>query len=55
MFHCLYKMKWRKQPIKLQKYVLLMIQNMQQPIYYHGFNVAILNLGTFIKVSADPF
>lgn len=52
MSDCLYNMNWRKQPIKLQKYFVLMIQNIQKPVYYHGFDVATLNLETFLKVSA---
>lgn len=28
-----------------------MIQNMQKPIYYHGFDVAVMDLRTFISVS----
>lgn len=28
-----------------------MMQNMQKPIYYHGFDVAIMDLRTFIGVS----
>lgn len=44
------KMKWHNLPIKLQKYVILMIGNMQQPIFYHGFYVAVVDLNTFIRV-----
>lgn len=41
---------WFKLTIKLQKYIVLMLLNMQKPIYYHGFGVALLNLRTFIQV-----
>lgn len=51
MCDCVFEMNWRDQPNKLQKYIILMIQNMQTPIYYHGFEVAKLDLRTFIKVS----
>lgn len=45
-----FEMTWRKQSVKLQKYFVLMIAYMQRPVYYHGFNVAIMNLHTFINV-----
>lgn len=41
---------WYELPVDLQKYVLLMIQNMQKPHFYHGFHVVKLDLGTFSKV-----
>lgn len=41
---------WQKLPIELQKYLILMIANMQRPLYYHGFGIAVLDLETFIKV-----
>lgn len=55
MADCLYEMDWRKQPVKIQKYYILMIQNMQQPLHYHGFHVAVMNLRTFIKVSCHLY
>lgn len=48
-----YDFVWHDLPIKLQKYVILMIANMQKPIYYHGFHFAVLNLCTFIQVSLN--
>lgn len=51
MSDCVYNMDWYEQPNELQRYFVLMIQNMQKPIYYHGFEVANLDLRTFIKVS----
>lgn len=41
---------WFALPSKLQKYPIIMITNMQKPLYYHGFEVAPLNLRTFILV-----
>lgn len=38
-------------PPKLQKNFALMIGNMQQPLYYDGFGIALLNMETFGKVS----
>lgn len=48
---CLYECNWQDYPIDLQKYFILMLQNMQQPLWYHAYNVAILNLETFTKVT----
>lgn len=44
------KMEWHILAPKLQKYVVLMIENMQKPIFYHGFHVAVVDLNTFIRV-----
>lgn len=51
MAYCMYASKWQALPINLQKYFILMIGNMQRPLYYHGFNVAYLNLETFCRVT----
>ena len=51
MSNCLYECNWRNLPVKMQKYLVVMIGNSQLPMYYHGFKVAILNLETFTKVS----
>lgn len=53
MGNCLFESNWHVLPIALQKANLLMIQNMQKPIYYHGFGMAILNLTTFSKVTLN--
>lgn len=45
------KMEWHILPSKLQKYVVLMIGNMSRPLFYHGFQVAVVDLSTFIRVS----
>lgn len=52
---CIYEMEWYAQPNELQKYFILMIVNMQKPIYYHGFDVAKLELRTFITVNRRIF
>ncbi|XP_055305901.1 odorant receptor 22c-like [Sitodiplosis mosellana] len=44
---CLYEANWREVSIDLQKYIIVMIQNAQRPLYYHGFGIAVLNLETF--------
>lgn len=51
MADTLYEASWPDLPIELQKYFIVMIGNAQQPLYYHGFGMAILNLQTFTKVS----
>lgn len=52
MSDCVYfDMKWRELPVKLQTYIALMIQNMQKPVFYHGFDVAVMDLNTFLRVS----
>lgn len=55
MGECLYfDSNWFNLPNKLQKYLVLMIANMQKPMYYHGFEVAKLDLRTFIQVKILP-
>lgn len=51
MSDCLYyDFVWHNLPNKLQKYLVVMIANMQKPIFYRGFHFAVLNLNTFIQV-----
>lgn len=47
---CLYKTNWQNLPIDSQKYFILMIANMQKPLHYHGFKIAVLDLETFTNV-----
>lgn len=52
MSDCVYfEMKWDRLSVKFQTYVVLMIQNMQRPIFYRGFDVATMDLNTFLRVS----
>lgn len=51
MANLVYEANWIDLPIELQKFALIAIINMQKPLVYHGFSVAILNLETFTKVS----
>lgn len=51
MSECLFEANWQILPIKLQKYFVIIIGNSQRTLYYHGFEIAILNLLTFNKVS----
>lgn len=51
MADCLYSDSiWWEFPVEIQKYMLLMNVNMQRLLYYHGFEVAVLNLETFTTV-----
>lgn len=47
---CLYDLDWQKFPVKLQKYLIIMMGNMQTIMVYHGFGVVCLDLMTFIAV-----
>lgn len=51
MTECLFGYSWYELPVDLQKYFVLMIANAQQPMFYNGFKIAVLNLETFTKVS----
>lgn len=44
------EMNWRNLKPKLQMYVVLMIRNMQKPVFYSGFSVTVMDLNTFIRV-----
>lgn len=50
MADCVFESNWYLQPVIFQKYFITIIQNAQQPIYYHGFGVAKLNLNTYCRV-----
>ena len=51
MCDCIYDLKWPYLSSELQKSVILMIANMQEPIYYHGFRIVTLDLNTLVRVS----
>lgn len=53
MTDCVCNMDWYKQPNKTQKYFILMIANMQKPVYFHGFEITRLDLNTFVNVNND--
>lgn len=46
----LFDSDWPNLPVKLQKYYILMLANVQQPHYFDGFGVLVLDLETFRKV-----
>lgn len=51
MSDCLFEADWFDVRVDLQKYYIMIVQNAQHPIFYHGFHLAILDLSTFAKVS----
>lgn len=51
MAQCLYEANWHNTSVILQKYIIIMMSNTQQPLYYDGFGIVILNLKTFTSVS----
>lgn len=51
MSSCLYESNWKELSVDLQKYMMLMIQNSQRSLSYHGFGMINLDLMTFCKVS----
>lgn len=51
MAECMYETNWQDAPTELQKYLILMIANMQKPRQFHGFNVTLIDLQTFTNVS----
>lgn len=53
MADCLFETDWPDMSNELQKYLILLIANMQKSLFYHGFEVATLELETFTKVSTS--
>lgn len=49
----LFESNWPDLPNDLQKYFIHMINNAQKPHFYHGFNLLVLDLGTFTDVSTN--
>lgn len=47
----LFHSKWYRLPVKTQKYFILMLANTQQPVFFDGFEMFVLNLETFSSVS----
>lgn len=45
-----FEMNWHELPNGLQKYFVLMIANMQKPIYYFAGRIVVLDLNTFVNV-----
>lgn len=53
MSDCLYECDWHVFSYDVKRHILFMITNIQRPLYYHGFGVAILELETFVKVNLN--
>lgn len=51
MSDCLFETDWFDVRVDLQKYYIMIIENTQRPIFYHGFHLVTLDLGTFTRVS----
>lgn len=51
MADSLFESNWLELPVELQKYFVIMIANMQNPLFYNGFGVFDVNLTSFISVS----
>lgn len=50
MSNCLYECNWVELSPKQQKRIIMIIENAQRPLYYHGFGMAVLHLESFTKV-----
>lgn len=50
MADSMFNSNWQRFPIELQKYVILIIANMQRPLHYNGIKMAILDLVLFNHV-----
>lgn len=54
MSYCLYESNWQSWPLDAQKtHLVLMIQNANRTLKYHGIGIFTLNLETFCMVSFD--
>lgn len=51
MADCIYEINWHELPVGLQKDIILMIQNAQRSLRYHGFGMIVLNMDSFCEVS----
>lgn len=46
----LFQSRWYILPVDVQKYFILMLTNTQQPVFFDGFGMFVLNLETFSAV-----
>lgn len=51
MTRCLFESNWQNLSLRLRKYMILMIGKTQRPLYYSGFGLLPLDLGTFSGVT----
>lgn len=47
---CIYTANWLGQNSNSRKILILIMTNAQQPLYYHGFHIIIINMATFTQV-----
>lgn len=47
----LFNTKWYDLPVEVQKHFILLLANTQQPLFFHGFGIYILDLEKFASVS----
>lgn len=45
-----YDIEWYRQPVKYQKYVVILIMEAQRPLRFHGYKIAYCNCEIFLKV-----
>lgn len=50
MADILFDTNWPDLSVPMQKYIVIMIANMQKPLHFHGFRMVNLDLKTFINV-----
>lgn len=46
----LFQANWQALPIKLQKYIIVMIASAQRTLYFDGFGIVVLNLEAYTQV-----
>lgn len=46
-----FNMNWQELSVNQQKYIIVMIANMQRPLFYHGSGIVDMDLNTFINVN----
>lgn len=52
---CLYENHWYNLPVPLQKQLIIVMANLQRPLYYQGFGMVTLNLATFVNVKLKTY
>lgn len=46
----LYEIQWYNLPVPLQKQLIIIMANLQRPLFYQGFGMVTSNLSTFVNV-----
>lgn len=50
---CLFESNWLALPMDIRKTYVMMIMYARKPLVYHGGNIIVLNLETFLKVNGN--